>query len=276
MSAALNGSHNGDGGPARCAPAAAPAWVMAPSRRARDRRRTASFVAGLAVVAVAVAPPLEAAAGRRLSVHMTQHLLLVLLAAPLLARARPGTVLLEALPRAARARVGRTLHRPLWHALRRAATNPVLVLTLSVGGFWAWHLPRLYEAALRNSAVHILEHATFLGGAVLFWSIVFDPGPRRRLSLGATCGFVFAAMLTNIWLAAGLAFASTPLYAAYQGAGAGPALADQQLAGVIMWLPADIVYFVTLGMLFRRLLRDVEGRVRRREAAAAAGLGAER
>jgi cytochrome c oxidase assembly factor CtaG len=249
---------------------------MVPSRRARDRRRTASFVAGLAVVAVAVAPPLEAAAGRRLSVHMTQHLLLVLLAAPLLARARPGTVLLEALPRAARARVGRTLHRPLWHALRRAATNPVLVLTLSVGGFWAWHLPRLYEAALRNSAVHILEHATFLGGAVLFWSIVFDPGPRRRLSLGATCGFVFAAMLTNIWLAAGLAFASTPLYVPYQGAGAARALADQQLAGVIMWLPADIVYFVTLGMLFRRLLRDVEGRVRRREAAAAAGLGAER
>jgi cytochrome c oxidase assembly factor CtaG len=249
---------------------------VAPSRRARDRRRTASFAAGIAVVAVAVAPPLEAAAGRRLSVHMTQHLLLVLLAAPLLARARPGTVLLEALPRAARARVGRTLHRPLWHAARRAATNPVLVLTLFVGGFWAWHLPRLYDAAVRNSAVHVLEHATFLGGAVLFWSVVLDPGPRRRLSLGATCGFVFAAMLTNIWLAAGLAFASTPLYAAYQGAGAGPALADQQLAGVIMWLPADIVYFVTLGMLFRRLLRDVEGRVRRREAAAEAALGAER
>jgi cytochrome c oxidase assembly factor CtaG len=236
--------------------------------RHRDRRRTASFAAGIAVVAVAVSPPLEAAAGRRLSVHMAQHLLLVLLAAPLLAAARPGAVLLEALPRPARARVGRTLHRPLWHAARRAATNPVLVLTLFVGGFWAWHLPRLYDAALRNSAVHVLEHATFLGGAVLFWSIVLDPGPRRRLSLGATCGFVFAAMLTNIWLAAGLAFASTPLYAAYQGAGAGPALADQQLAGVIMWLPADIVYFVTLGMLFRRLLVDVERRVRRREAAA--------
>ncbi|HEV7862062.1 MAG TPA: cytochrome c oxidase assembly protein [Acidimicrobiia bacterium] len=240
----------------------------------RDRRRTRFLAAGLAVVAVAVAPPLEAAAGRRLSIHMAQHLLLMLLAAPLLAAGRPGAVLLEALPQATRARVGRILHRPGWHRVRRLVTQPVVVLSLFVGGFWAWHLPRLYEAALRNSAVHVVEHATFLGGAILFWSIVLDPGPRRRLSLGATCGFVFAAMLTNIWLAAGLAFASTPLYAAYQGIGAGPALADQQLAGVIMWLPADIVYFLTLGVLFRRLLRDVEGRVQRREAAAATAASA--
>jgi putative membrane protein len=261
MSAALNGSRNGDG---------------APCRRGRDLRRTARFAAGIAALAVAVAPPLEEASGRRLSVHMTQHLLLVLLAAPLLAAGRPAAVLLEALPGATRARVGRNLHRPGWRLARRVLTHPIVVLTLFVGGFWAWHLPRLYEAALRNSAVHVLEHVTFLGGAVLFWSVVLDPGPRRRLSLPATCGFVFAAMLTNIWLAAGLAFASTPLYAAYQGAGAAAALADQQLAGVIMWLPADIVYFVTLGLLFRRLLRDVEGRVTRREAAAAAALGAER
>jgi putative membrane protein len=79
-------------------------------------------------------------------------------------------------------------------------------------------------------------------------------------------------MLTNIWLAAGLAFATTPLYAAYAHGGAEAALADQQLAGVVMWLPADVVYFVTLLALFRRILTDLEVRMQRRadrEAAAA-------
>jgi len=240
--------------------------------RAGDRRRALSFAAGLAVMAVALAPPLDGAAGRRFSAHMAQHLLLMLAAAPLLVAGRPGAMLLEALPVAARARVGRSLHRPGWRAARRLVTHPVVVLTVSVGGFWAWHLPRLYDAALGNAAVHVLEHGTFLAGAFLFWSVVLDPGPRRRLGLGATCGFVFAAMLTNIWLAAGLTFSTTPLYAAYQagpGARAGAALADQQLAGVIMWLPADIVYFVTLLALFRRLLRELEARMRRRESAAA-------
>ena len=238
-------------------------------------RRASSFVAGLAVVAVALSPPLDGAAGKRFSAHMAQHVLLMLAAAPLLVAARPGAMVLEALPGPFRARVGRSLHRPGWRAARRLVTNPVVVLTVAVGGFWAWHLPRLYQAALSNAAVHGLEHATFLAGAFLFWTIVLDAGPKRRLGLGPTCGFVFAAMLTNIWLAAGLAFATTPLYAAYARGGAAAALADQQLAGVIMWVPADIVYFVTLLWLFRRLLRELASRMRRRESADAL-LGADR
>ena len=255
----------------------------ASAHRSRERRRAAYFAAGLAVVAVALSPPLDGAAARRFSVHMTQHLLLILAAAPLLVAGRPGALLVEALPVEARARLGRTLHRPGWRLARRLATNPVVVLTVAVGGFWVWHLPRLYEAALHNDAVHGLEHVTFLAGGFLFWSVVLDPGPKRRLGLGATCGFVFAAMLANIWLSAALAFATTPLYAAYAAHGADAALADQQLAGVVMWVPADVVYFVTLLALFRRLLRDVGLRRLRREAAlaaeaaeAAALLGAER
>jgi cytochrome c oxidase assembly factor CtaG len=197
---------------------------------------------------------------------MVQHLLLMLAAAPLLVAARPGTWLLEALPTPTRARVGRALHRPEWRTARRVGTHPVLVLTIAVGGFWAWHLPRLYQAALSSDAIHIVEHGTFLAGSFLFWSIVLDPGPKRRLGLGATCGFVFAAMLVNIWLAAGLAFGTTPLYAAYARGGYEAALSDQQLAGVIMWLPTDFVYFVTLLALLRRLLGEVEVRMRRREA----------
>jgi putative membrane protein len=239
-------------------------------------RRAWWFAAGLAVVAVALSPPLDAAAGRRLSAHMVQHMLLLLAAAPLLVAGRPGAVLVDALPVSTRARLGRALHRPAWRAARRVATQPVLVLTVAVGGFWAWHLPQLYDAALSNAALHVLEHGTFLAGSFLFWSIVLDPGPKRRLGLGATCGFVFAAMLVNIWLAAGLAFATTPLYAAYiHRGGAGAALSDQQLAGVVMWLPADLVYFVTLLALFRRLLSDVDRRMQRRarrDAAAAAPL----
>jgi putative membrane protein len=226
----------------------------------------ASFLAGLAVVAVALSPPLDAAAGRRLSAHMVQHLLLMLAAAPLLVAARPGAWLAEALPVPARARLGRMLHRRDWRAARRVATHPVVVLTVAVGGFWAWHMPRPYQAALSNPFVHMLEHGTFLAGSFLFWSIVLDPGPKRRLGLGATCGFVFAAMIVNIWLAAGLAFATTPLYAAYAGRDAAAALSDQQLAGVVMWLPADIVYFVTLLALLRRILADLDARLPRRIA----------
>jgi cytochrome c oxidase assembly factor CtaG len=240
-------------------------------------RRTGAFLAGLAVVAVALAPPLDGAAGRRLSAHMVQHLLLVLVAAPLLVAGRPGAVVLGALPVEARARLGRVGHRRRWRLVRRAVTHPVVVLTVAVGGFWAWHLPALYDAALHHAPLHVAEHATFLVGAGLFWSVVLDPGPRRRLGLPATCGFVFAAMLVNIWLAAGLTFSTTPLYPAYQGvAGGGPALADQQLAGVIMWLPADVVYFVTLLALLRRLLADLGRRMRRRDEAAAAIAGAGR
>jgi putative membrane protein len=230
-------------------------------------RRTVCFVAGLAVVAVALSPPLDGGAGRQFSLHMSQHLLLLLAAAPLLVSGRPGSLLFEALAPTTRARIGRTLHRPGWRAVRRVATNPVVVLTVAVGGFWAWHMPRLYQAALSNPLVHMVEHGTFLAGAFLFWSIVLDPGPRRRLGLGATCGFVFAAMLTNIWLAAGLAFATTPIYDVYAQRGAQAALADQQLAGVIMWVPADIVYFITLLWLFSRLLRELGVRMARRDAA---------
>lgn len=200
-------------------------------------RRTMLFAAGLVAVAVAVAPPLEAASGRWLSAHMAQHLLLMLVAAPLLAAGWPGPAALDR-----------------WPVVRRFVMNPLVVLTLFVGGFWMWHLPQLYDAALSHPFPHMLEHGTFLVGSFLFWAVVLDPGPQRRLGLGATCGFVFAAMVTNIWLAAGLTFSTTPLYAAYQGAGAAAALSDQQLAGVVMWVPADIVYFVTLLALFRRLL----------------------
>jgi putative membrane protein len=219
-------------------------------------RRTVSFAAGLVAVAVAMAPPLEAAAGRRLSAHMLQHTLLVLLAAPLLAAARPP------------------LHRILWPSAHRVATHPLFVLTVSVGGFWMWHLPRLYDAALSNLAVHVAEHGTFLAGALLFWSVVFEPAPRRRTGVGATCALVFAAMVTNIWLAAGLTFSTTPVYSAYATGGAA-ALSDQQLAGVIMWLPADVVYFVTFLALIRRLLSDLDRRIRPREPGPTATGGAQ-
>ena len=200
-------------------------------------RRTVTFAAGLAVVALAVAPPFEAAAAKRLPDHMAQHLLLMLVAAPLLAAGLPAAAVFGRWPRAS-----------------RILTQPVVVLTVFVGGFWAWHLPQLYDAALSQPAVHMVEHGTFLLGSVLFWAVVLDPGPQRRLGLGATCGFVFVAMVTNIWLAAALTFSTTPLYAPYLGAGAAAALSDQQLAGVIMWVPADVLYFVTLLALFRRLL----------------------
>jgi cytochrome c oxidase assembly factor CtaG len=215
-------------------------------------RRAVTLAAGVAAVMLALAPPLDAAAERRLSAHMVQHLLLVLVAAPLLAASRPA------------------LDPSRWPRAQAVIGHPLVVLGLSVGGFWMWHLPRLYDTALSSLPVHVLEHGTFVAGALLFWSVVFDPGPRRRLGVGWTCGLVFAAMVINIWLAAGLTFSTTPLYSAYAAQGAA-ALSDQQLAGVIMWLPADVVYFVTLLGLVRRQLVELDLRIRPREAAEAHG-----
>lgn len=221
--------------------------------------RSFAFYGGLVVLVIALVSPVDAAASTLFSGHMVQHLLLMIVAAPLLAWARPAPVLLSGLPAAAR----HTARRP-WPALRRlgaAATNPVVIWVSGVVALWAWHMPVLYELALRHDAGHALEHASFLATALLLWDVVVRSGNRRGADRPVALLLVFASAVQGSALGAVLLFASTPLYAVHgRGAqlwGVSP-LQDQQLAGGLMWLPPTLLYLVTMGWLLVRWFAEME------------------
>jgi putative membrane protein len=201
-----------------------------------------SFGAALAVLAVALLSPLDAVSGVMASAHMLQHLLLTLVAAPLFALSAPAAALLRGGPDALRTAVRRWRRRTrsAIHLLR----NPAVVWLLHVGTLWAWHAAALYEAALGHPIVHALEHGTFLVTGLLFWRVVIGARPVR-VSPGLGVLLVFAMTMQSALLALLLTFASTPWYPSYTTttrAWGIEQLADQHLAGAIMWVPAGFVY----------------------------------
>ena len=233
-------------------------WAVTGARHPRRGRRAASFYAALGLLVVALLSPLDALASATFSAHMVQHLLLMLVAAPLLVAGRPVATVTPALPARLRRVVGqssRRLRGPV-HRLE----HPVAVGLTGVLVLWTWHMPSLYEAALRQDAVHALEHASFLGAALLFWSVVLTSGRRRGVSRPVAVFLVFVTGVQSTALGAVLVFASTVLYPA-QTAGA-PAwglapLEDQRLAGALMWVPPAIVYIVVMAVLLGRWFSEM-------------------
>jgi putative membrane protein len=223
--------------------------------------QAAAFAAGLAAVALALLSPLDSLAHALFAAHMAQHMLLVMVAAPLLVLGAPGLPLAVSLTPGWRRRLGRLRHRPATHAARRLLTRPMVAWAVHVGTLWAWHLPGPYQAALASDAVHAAEHASFLGTAVLFWWVVLSRQGRRRLGPGFAVLYLFAAALQGSALGALLTLAPAPLYP-LQAAAAPPwgptPLADQQLAGLVMWVPADLVYLGAAGTLFMGWLVSLE------------------
>lgn len=221
----------------------------------KPRRRIVSFYLGLGVVAVAVLSPLDALASTLFSAHMVQHLLLLLVAPPLLVYSRPLLTSMVGLPRGPRA-LGRKLEStPVGRASSRASTSAVLVLSLNVIVLWAWHLPALYEAALSTEIVHAVEHLAFLSIALAFWNLVLGK------EIGRSAALVFGNLLQSGALGAILVFATTVLYPIHAAGAARwglTPLEDQQLAGAIMWIPAGIVYISTLAVLFLAWLREMD------------------
>jgi cytochrome c oxidase assembly factor CtaG len=218
-----------------------------------------AFVTGMAVVTVALVSPVDARADSLLSVHMVQHLLLVLVGPPLLVLGRPALPMMMALPRSWRRSARRLEHSRSGRDVMRLFTQPVFVFLLHVSVMWAWHVPALYDAAVRNNVIHAAEHATFLATAMLFWWVVLGTSPRRRLARGTALLCVFADGMQSSALGALLTFAGSALYEPYvrlQGPAA--ALRDQQLAGLIMWVPASLVYLVIASILFVRWLQGME------------------
>lgn len=254
------------------------AWAYSYGVRALWRRggrgrgisgwRAGCFAVGLLAILAALCSPLDAVADELLSAHMAQHLLLVLVAAPLLVLGSPGMALSGAMAPTWRRRAHRFARLAAVRAGRLAATNPVISWLIATGVLWAWHLPALYDAAVQDEFLHVVEHASFLASALLFWWVALQPSGPRRLARGADVLYMFAGALQSCALGALLAFAPSVIYPVYAvrtlAWGASP-VADQQLAGLLMWVPSFVVYLVAAGALFVGWLRAVERETRRVE-----------
>jgi len=241
-------------------------------RRGAAGWRPVAYLAGLLALAVALLSPIHELASRLLTAHMMQHLLMTMVAAPLLLLGNPLPSSLWGLPRGWRRAAGRLLTRnaPVRKALRALTQTPVAWIAY-VGTLWAWHLPAAYEAALRNPLIHDLEHVTFFGGALLFWWPIIEPAPRLhgRMHPGFAIVYLLAATGQNTLLGALIALSERVLYPYYASSprlfSLSP-LDDQALAGGLMWTSGHM-YLLPILVVVARIFRHEERMAHLREAA---------
>jgi cytochrome c oxidase assembly factor CtaG len=215
---------------------------------------------------VAAESPLDAFDSTYLSAHMTQHLLLMMLAPGLILLGHPVLPLLRGLPR----RFVRALVRPLllWPELRRffeLVSSPPAALAIYAASTVAWHVPYLYELALSSPVWHAAEHASFFWTGILFWWPVIRPGlGKSHWPQWIAIPYLLVGDALNTALSAFFVFSGKllyPSYAAVQIQGRS-ALEDQMLAGAIMWVPGSIVYLIPAVMITVRLLSPARYPVR--------------
>lgn len=217
-----------------------------------------AFLGGIAALAVAVASPLEALDDLLLQVHMTQHLLLMLVAPTLLLAGAPAIPLLRGLPPRAAKLVGRALRaRPTKRAYRWL-TEPLVCWFAFVLATWIWHLPATFQLALRSDSWHVVEHACFFTTALMFWFPVIQPWPSvARWPRWALLPYLFLADGQNTILSALFIFSGRLLYPYYASvpsvAGFTP-MGDQVVAGAIMWVPGSIFYLVPAAQIMLKML----------------------
>lgn len=224
----------------------------------------ACFWIGWIALVVALVSPVATLSDFLFSVHMTQHEILMLVAAPLLVLSRPLGVFVWAFPEKGRHGIGRWTRRPAVARAWRIATGAITVWILHGAALWIWHLPRLYQAAVENTAIHAAMHVCFLFTAALFWWAVLR-GRYGRLGYGMGIVFVFTTGLHSTILGALLTLAPRSWYGIYRARaprlGVDP-LADQQLGGLLMWVPFGVVFMIIGLALLLAWLGEAERRVR--------------
>jgi putative copper resistance protein D len=239
--------------------------VAHPANR-HPAHRSWLFAGGLAAIAVALLSPIEAYEGQLFSVHMVQHMLLELVAAPLLLAGAPITLALRAASPAWRRRVLSVLHS---HVVR-ALAFPVIAWVVFAAVNWGWHFSVLYDEALENQLLHYVQHATFLGAALLFWWPVIgaDPSPWR-LPHPVRLLYLFLAMPQNSFLGVAIMSASSILYPHYvtnvRAWGPTP-LEDQQLGGAFMWVGGDLIFLAAMAVVVVMWMRHEDRRTVRLDA----------
>src|SRR5262245_35798719 len=218
-------------------------WSRLRRRLARrwQSRHAVFFMAGLVTMVLALARPAQMLAERWLTAHMVQHLLLMVVVAPLLWMGAPVAPLLVGGPRALRRGVLALTNSPMGRILTRWILHPSVGWTAFALGLWVWHAPALYDLALDSHLWHRVEHACFLGSALLFWRPVILAWPARTVWPRWTMiPYLGLAMFQGMPLAAILTFSDRVIYRGY------PSLDDQALAGAVMWLPGSFPLLIPL------------------------------
>ena len=215
----------------------------------------ARFASGWILLCTALVTPIDALAATSFAIHMVQHELLMVAAAPLLVLGRPLEAWAWALPADTVRGLGAATRSPGLRRAWRGLTDPVGAWCFHAAALWAWHLPIVFRAALADNGVHILQHTTFFASALAFWWAVF--GRASRTADAISLVLVFTTMLHTGALGALLTFAPTPFYATGLAIPYGlTALEDQQLGGVVMWVPGGFAYLVAGLAIAARWLRE--------------------
>lgn len=248
-------------------------WRLRARSRARQRQnrwrasapwRPVAYLTGLLILAIALMSPIDVLGGQLLTMHMVQHILLVMIIPPLLLLANPLPFFLWGLPQNVRLGVGRLLAPSArFRYFLRRTTGPGIVWLLFVIFYWGWHDPNAYNLALESAFVHDLEHITFFMVSMLFWWHVVGAGPKihRPLSPLGRFAYVLTAIPPNMLAGLAIVFASGPIYTYYE---AMPRLwglsvmEDQRIGGVIMWIPGSMMYIIAALILVSRWLQHEE------------------
>ena len=211
-------------------------------RRPIPHWQMATFGAGMLCLGIALVSPLETLSHSLFTAHMIQHLILLVIVPPLCIRANALLTLLWAFPFQQRKAIMqglRRVHLPLW------------IWLLHAGVMWLWHIPAFYSAALNSPLIHGLEHFTFFTTALLYWWVLVYP---PRLNYAISIFSAFAMMMQCSLLGMLLTFANRPWYLHHQGGLGLTALEDQQVAGLLMWLPTGLIYLLAAAVLLYQWL----------------------
>jgi putative membrane protein len=237
-------------------------WRRAGSGRGVRIGQALAFAGGWLALAAALVSPIDPLGTRLFWAHMLQHELLMVVAAPLMVMGRPLAVWTWALPAGWRRAVGGAFARPGWRAPWGALTAPLSSWTLHAAALWLWHVPAWFDAGLTNEAVHTFQHVSFVFTALLFWWSVL--GTRNRSRQGTALMALFTTLIHTGALGALLTLSPTVWYPHYlhtaPALGVDP-LEDQQLGGLLMWIPAGLAYVgVGLALAARWLQEPPPGR----------------
>jgi putative membrane protein len=238
-------------------------WRSAGPGHGIRRWEAAAFAGGWITLLLALVSPLHRLGGVLFSAHMAQHELLMAAAAPLLVLGRPMVPFVWALPMSWRRTVGDWAAvapvRGTWQLL----TLPLVAWILHGVAIWLWHAPALFEATLRSDLVHTLQHMSFLGTGLLFWWALLR-GRGGGIGRPAAVLYLFTTSVHTTVLGALLTFSSRawyPLYAPATAAWGLTPLEDQQLAGLVMWVPANLSYLIAALAIASAWLKEPVPRV---------------
>jgi putative membrane protein len=225
----------------------------------KEHKKIVFFLSSMTFLIIALISPLDPLSDRLSSAHMIQHMVIMMLAAPLFVSSSPLYYTIWALPRFLRVRLtpltgwffGKSSGRYFFY-------QPVILWIFFALTLWLWHFPQLYQAALLNRWIHDFQHICFFMVSCLFWRILLDPVHRFQLSTGLAILYVFTTSLHAMMLGAFMALSPKVWYRFYEGKTLSwnmDALEDQQVAGFIMWMPACSIYVLVTVFIFYQWMK---------------------